>query len=99
MFFSSPKTIVVSVALLFALAFAELAYGGGSGLNTIVVVNQNSADSVEVGNYYCQRRQIPAQNVVLISWPGANTMWTNTDFEAVLLNPLLNAITNRQLDR
>ena len=32
---------------------------GGSGLNTVVIVNQNSAQSCELGNYFCERRQVP----------------------------------------
>src|SRR5689334_6436076 len=34
-------------------------YAGGSGLNTVVVINQNSANSVALGNYYAERRQVP----------------------------------------
>ena len=74
-------------------------YAGGSGLNTIVVVNQNSPDSVEVGNYYCERRQVPPENLLRINWSGGNIAWTNSEFETLLLSPLLNTITNRQLQR
>ncbi len=34
-------------------------WAGGSGLNVVVVVNQNSTNSVQLGNYYCEKRQIP----------------------------------------
>ena len=43
---------------------------GGSGLNTVVIVNQNSSNSCELANYYCQERQVPPQNVLYINWAG-----------------------------
>src|SRR5438874_9955201 len=70
---------------------------GGSGLNVLVVVNQNSTNSVQLGNYYCEKRQVPPQNLLRISWPGAVTSWTNTDFNAVLVNPLVSMLSARQL--
>ena len=45
-------------------------HGGGSGLNTVVIVNQNSSNSCELANYYCQERQVPPQNVLYIKWAG-----------------------------
>lgn len=96
--FSGPNTILACAALLLALIFPGMAHAGGSGLNTIVVINQNSSNSVALGNYYCARRQVPPDNVLRISWSGPNTSWTNSDFENVLLKPLLGAITNRHLE-
>src|SRR5882757_304193 len=72
-------------------------YGGGSGLNVIVVVNQNSSNSVELGNYYCEKRQVPPQNVLRTTWPGGNDGWLEADFETVILNPLLSMISTRGL--
>ncbi len=74
-----------------------LLWGGGSGLNVVVVVNQNSTNSVQLGNYYCERRQVPPQNLLRINWTGGNTYWSNSDFTAVLLNPLLDMVASRQL--
>jgi uncharacterized protein (TIGR03790 family) len=70
---------------------------GGSGLNVAVVVNQASADSVALGNYYCERRGIPPENLVRINWAGGNTTWTLAEFEAQLFNPLQTALASRQL--
>src|ERR1039457_2593052 len=39
-------------------------WAGGSGLNIVVVVNQHSTNSVQLGNYYCEQRQVPPQNVL-----------------------------------
>jgi uncharacterized protein (TIGR03790 family) len=72
-------------------------YAGGSGLNVLVVVNQNSSNSCEVGNYYCERRQVPPENQLRIAWPGGSISWTNADFQTYLLNPLLAALSSRQL--
>ena len=38
---------------------APAARAGDSGLNVIVVVNQNSSNSVQLGNDYCKRRGVP----------------------------------------
>ena len=41
------------VLLNCALAFKLQA--GGSGLNTVVVINQTSSNSCELGNYFCEQ--------------------------------------------
>jgi uncharacterized protein (TIGR03790 family) len=70
---------------------------GGSGLNVVVVVNQTSTNSVQLGNYYCERRQLPPQSLLRINWSGTNTDWTITDYTNVLLNPVLNFLASSQL--
>jgi uncharacterized protein (TIGR03790 family) len=72
-------------------------HAGGSGLNTVVVVNQNSPDSCELGNYYCERRQVPPGNLLRINWPGGNISWSSDDFQTILLVPLLQMLASRQL--
>ena len=72
-----------------------LLYAGGSGLNVLVVVNQNSSNSCEVGNYFCERRQVPPENLLRILWSGGNISWTNGDFQTNLINPLLAALATR----
>ena len=72
-------------------------HAGGSGLNTVVVVNQASSNSCSLGNYYCQQRQVPPQNVLSINWPGGNTLWTSNDFQTILVVPLLNMLATQQL--
>jgi hypothetical protein len=58
------KSWKIGWCVLLILGFARQVFGGGSGLNVIVVVNQNSSNSVELGNYYCEKRQVPPQNVL-----------------------------------
>lgn len=79
------------------LGLGPRVHGGGSGLNVIVVENQSSSNSMELGNYYCERRQVPPQNVLRTSWTGGNISWGETDFETVILNPLLSMISARSL--
>jgi len=74
-----------------------IAWAGGSGLNVLVVINQNSPNSIELGNYYCERRQIPAENVVRITWNGGNTVWSAAEFQSVLLQPVLQTIGSRSI--
>src|SRR5437016_576415 len=83
--------------LLFWLPI-ELALAGGSGLNVVVVVNQNSTNSLELGNAYCEKRGVPPQNVLRITdWTGGSTDWSIADFEMHLRDPLLAMITDRNL--
>ena len=85
----------MGLALLFFSA-GEL-FAGGSGLNVVVVVNQNSTNSVQLGNYYCERRCVPPQNLLRINWTGGNTTWAQSDFETYLLNPLVAMLSSRGL--
>jgi uncharacterized protein (TIGR03790 family) len=77
--------------------FACFSWAGGSGLNTLVVINQNSSNSIALGNYYSERRQIPPENVLRIAWSGGNISWNADQFHTNLLQPLLQAIATRGL--
>src|SRR4051794_23953738 len=70
---------------------------GGSGLNTLVIVNQNSSNSCALGNYFCERREVPSENVVRITWAGGNVSWTSDDFQTSLVAPVLKALADRNL--
>jgi len=73
------------------------AFAGGSGLNIVVIVNQNSQDSVELGNYYCEKRAVPPQNLLRVNWAGGNVSWTRAEFEATLRTPLTAMLAARSL--
>ncbi len=86
------------MVLLLQVSLPASAPAGGSGLNVTVVVNQNSADSVQLGNYFCERRQVPPQNLLrMTNWAGGNGAWSRAQFESCLLNPLLTALSGRGL--
>jgi uncharacterized protein (TIGR03790 family) len=75
-----------------------MVWAGGSGLNVIVVVNQNSTNSVQLGNEYCEQRGVPPQNMLrMTNWTGGNITWSPTDFQTQLLNPLLAMVAGRGL--
>jgi len=74
-----------------------MSWAGGSGLNTIIVINQSSSNSIALGNYYCERRQIPPENVLRITWSGSLIYWDADTYHTNLVQPLLQAIANRGL--
>jgi uncharacterized protein (TIGR03790 family) len=85
------------LAVVFA---AGSVWAAGSGLNVIVVVNQNSTNSVQLGNDYCEARGVPPQNVFrLTGWTGGSITWSSSDFQTRLLNPLLAMLAARGLAR
>jgi uncharacterized protein (TIGR03790 family) len=86
------------LALAMPILLAPSAWAGGSGLNVIVVVNQNSSNSVQLGNDYCERRGVRPQNLFrMTGWTGGAITWEQDDFENDLLNPLLAMISGRGL--
>src|SRR5512141_632375 len=87
--------LILSVVFILPSAFEVR--GGGSGLNVVVVVNQNSTNSVQLGNYYCEKRQVPPQNLLRASWAGGNIGWQKSDLQSVILTPLLSLLSARQL--
>ena len=85
-------------AVLATMLAAGAVLAGGSGLNVIVVVNQNSADSVQLGNDYCELRGVPPQNLLrMTGWTGGSIYWSRADFQSYLLSPLLAMIASRGL--
>lgn len=82
---------------LFCCVFAFHLLAGGSGLNTVIVVNQNSTNSVQLGNYYREQRQVPPQNFLRASWTGGNIMWSSNDLATTVYNPLMALLDSAQL--
>jgi len=72
-------------------------WAGGSGLNTVLVVNSASTNSVQLGNYYREARQIPPQNVLRVNWSGGITSWSRSQFNTLLAAPLQGMISSRGL--
>src|ERR1041384_2498543 len=87
---------VLALAVSFWSVAAALA--AGSGLNIVVVVNQNSTNSVQLGNDYCEQRGVPPQNLLrMTNWTQGPINWSLTDFVANLRDPLLAMIAARKL--
>ena len=91
--------LLTALLSLVAAAFsAGTIWAGGSGLNLIVVVNQNSTNSVQLGNDYCEARGVPPQNVFrMTGWTNGAVQWSPSDFQIFLLNPLLATLASRGL--
>ena len=89
---------ICHAVVLATLLAAGVAWAGGGGLNVIVVVNQNSANSLQLGNDYCEQRGVPPQNLLrLTNWTGGSINWSPGDFQTNLLNPLLAMVAGRGL--
>lgn len=83
-----------------ATAFtAGMVWAGGSGLNVVVVVNQNSTNSLQLANDYCEQRGVPPQNVLRVTHQFSNGSVSCTwpEFQEFLLTPLLNMLQCRHL--
>src|ERR1051325_6298696 len=78
-----------AAGLALALFLPAHGFAGGSGLNTVVIINGASSNSCEVGNYYCERRQIPPDNVLRISWTGGDIYRAARNFQNVVINQLV----------
>lgn len=74
------------------------ARAGGSGLNVVVVVNQHSTNSVQLGNEYCEKRGVPPQNFFrMTNWTGGRVSWSRSQFESCLKQPLMELLSARGL--
>jgi len=92
------RFLTVLLSILAAVISSGTLWAGGSGLNVIVVVNQNSTNSVQLGNAYCEQRGVPPQNVFrMTGWTGSTIQWSPTQFATCLANPLLAVIASRGL--
>jgi uncharacterized protein (TIGR03790 family) len=79
---------------------ASTIWAGGSGLNVAVIINQNSTNSLQLANAYCQQRSVPPQNVLRLTnqWSGGSVYCTVDEFQNELCVPLLNMLQSRNLN-
>ncbi len=84
---------------LAAASTASTIWAGGSGLNIAVVINQNSTNSIQLANAYCEQRCVPPQNVLRLTnqWSGGSVSCTVDEFQNELCGPLLNMLQSRNL--
>jgi uncharacterized protein (TIGR03790 family) len=87
---------IASTVILLCAAVARL-FAGGSGLNVAVVVNTNSSDSLQLANYYCEKRVVPPQNVLRIGWNGSKLIWTRAELDGNIRAPLNAMLNSRNL--
>jgi uncharacterized protein (TIGR03790 family) len=99
MFTSLKRSSLLAILTAFvALLAPRSAPAGGSGLNVVVVVNQNSTNSVQLGNEYCEKRGVPPQNLFrMTNWTGGQVAWSRSQFETCLKHPLMELLSARGL--
>jgi len=61
----ASRFILICALLLAGITRTALA--GGSGLNVVVLVNQNSTNSIQLANAYCELRGEPPQKVLFLT--------------------------------
>lgn len=92
--------------LLSVCHFVVFLLCGGQGYalgphQLVLLVNQNSKDSMMIANHYIQMRGIPLNHVIYLNIPAAaaNAPYaiTSDEFERFILNPVDNAIKQRGL--
>ena len=84
-----------AVALIAALAI-PVAARAQTVANVLLVINENSPASVEVGEYYAKVRQLPANNVVRINTAQTDAV-PRPVYEATIEGPLSRWLTRHLL--
>ena len=80
-----PLSVFGAAVLLVALTSGPA--WGQSGANVLLVVNEDSPESVEIGNYYAAVRGIPSGQVVRISLPVTDSL-SRFEFDAKIQIPI-----------
>lgn len=86
-----------AVGLLFLMAGTPVVLAGGGPFQTLVVVNTNSAASVELGNYYADVHGIPAHHICPVGFSTNLVSVTSNEFWSLLLAPVTNHIATNGL--
>ena len=86
------------IALALTAVLTVSARAGGGPQNVLVVINDQSIESQEVGHYYRQQRGIPERNLVHVSVPPASAAavyhnMTNTAFQTSIVQRIQQHIT------
>lgn len=98
-----PKALILrfflSVLLMGAgwMIGAKVAFAGASSGSWVVVVNGASQDSRTLANHFCQLRNIPARNVIVLdNIPDGYTI-TIDQFRELILGPVVRTLDERRL--
>ncbi|MGJ8653846.1 MAG: TIGR03790 family protein [Opitutaceae bacterium] len=79
------------LGLLLVLNVPVLGAGSDEAERVIIVVNENDAGSVEIGEYYAAARGIPKKNIIRLKTSSAETI-TVQEYVDTIYNPLLTAL-------
>ncbi|MBN1269173.1 MAG: TIGR03790 family protein [Kiritimatiellae bacterium] len=83
--------------LLGFLAGGLCAHAGGGPQNVLIVVNDQSIESLEIGQYYREQRGIPERNMCHISVDPALYDMTWSNFQTNVFNKIYQHISDHQL--
>ncbi|MGD9613667.1 MAG: TIGR03790 family protein, partial [Kiritimatiellia bacterium] len=74
-----------------------LAFAGGNAFRTLVVVNTNSADSVELGAYYAAKHGIPDHQICSVGLATNLATLTSVQFRNWIRNPIYDHLAAEDL--
>lgn len=81
---------------LFAILVSPLLLLGQTPDSVLIVVNQTSALSRKIGEYYAERRRIPASNICRLN-AGAGEEISRSDFDDQIARPIQNYLRGHKL--
>lgn len=84
-----PRHLVIASAVSLLCALPSHAQ---TGANVLVIINETSADSVKIGEYYVAKRAIPAENVVRLRTPVTDEI-DRARFEYEIERPISELLT------
>ncbi|MCU0781172.1 MAG: TIGR03790 family protein, partial [Akkermansiaceae bacterium] len=93
----TPPSCCRLAGLLLLLVLPLHLQAGGGPFHTLVVVNTNSADSVELGAYYAERHGIPPHHVCRLGLATNLETVTSNEFQSLLIAPITNHIATNGL--
>ena len=74
------------------LGCGQTLWAGGGAFNVLVVVNTNSADSIELGNHYAAVHGIPDHHICRVDIATNLVSVTSNEFRSLLVGPITNHI-------
>jgi len=81
-----------TIGFLLLIAGVIEAWAGGGPQNVLLIVNDQSANSLELGHYYASRHGVPQHNICHVSLDPALYATTNTFFQTAVVHQVRNHI-------
>lgn len=91
------KQLIGTCVLFLAMLQSLICFAGGSPENILLVVNENSDDSMAVATHYAQLRDVPSANVLHLDYRGKKASISGETFRTSILGPILETIETRML--
>jgi len=87
------------VLALLAILFASppVLFASGKAFNTLVVVNTNSTNSIDLGNYYAKAHGIPNHHICSLGIATNLATLTSNEFQTLVRGPITNHIATENL--